>query len=213
MSRSPSFAEMLTSIFKAELAEVRVCLPGKITAVSGDGGRVSVQPQLKDRFLESNGTLEEVSLPVIQNVPVQWPRAGNAALTFPLEAGHFVTLFFSDKDMTKWLLNGTETSPDNNRNHHLSDAIAVPGLYPFGEPFTAYSDSNIVLGFDNGKQVHVKPSEVSLGSETPSDFVALASKVDAALILIKGHQHAVGGTSPTLAALGTNTGSSVVRSE
>jgi len=70
--------------------------------------------------------------PLIFKVPVVFPAAGGGMLSFPIQNGDTVLLIFSKRSIDDWLLSdGTKpVTPSRNRVFSLSDAVAIPGLFP-----------------------------------------------------------------------------------
>lgn len=113
----------------AYMMDVHTCLPASILSVSGNNS-VTVQPMLQRKYV--NGNL--VNLPAIQNVPVYVPRGNNYWIKLPIAQGDLGMILFSERSLDKWLKNagnGVPLDPMDNRKFDLSDAIFLPGLYPF----------------------------------------------------------------------------------
>lgn len=202
MKSEPSLSDVIREALEARLSRLHVCLPGQVKAYDPTTCTADVQPCLQDTFISDEGEASLV-LPVLPNVPVAFPRVGNAVLTFPLAAGDYVRLVFSERSLYKFKISGGVVDPVHLRKHDLSDAIAdVCGVWPTSEAVAAHA-SNIVLGFtDGGAQLHLKPNgEVSLGAETPTNFVAMANKVLDELTLVKTALQTIGAvgtaTDPT----------------
>lgn len=108
-----------------ELAEIHVCLPGKI--VSWDGRMAAVRPSMP-RALANGG---ELAAPQIVSVPVLFPTGlgGSAMISLPLQAGDDVLLFFSEAALDGWL-SGSDDAPDDPRRFDMSDCFAAPMLRP-----------------------------------------------------------------------------------
>lgn len=218
-SPAPRLTEVIRQALESRLARVHVCMPGRITAWSPSTCLADVQPCLKENSLTVGGETT-TTLPVIPDVPVAFPRASSARLTFPLAVGDYVRLVFCERSLHVFRGAGGTVDPLDLRKHDLSDAIAdASGVWPDAEALNVHAQ-NIVLGFVNGAELHLKPGGlISLGSETPLDFVALASLVLARLnaieISFNTHTHAftgapVVGPPPGLPPLGTASGSTVV---
>lgn len=140
--------------------DLHVSIPAKVVRVELAKGLVDAQPLVKDVF---DG--QAVSVPVIPNVPVVWPGAGGYRLTFPIAAGDIVLLVFSDRSLDLWLEKGGEVDPEDPRRHALSDAIAIPGLRSFREPWTGAAEDAAVLGKDGAPQVKASSDAVTIGRE------------------------------------------------
>ena len=74
-----------------------------------------------------------------------------------MNAGDQVLLVFSERSLDVWLSAGGIVDPNDTRKHHISDAIAIPGCYPFNNPITGASASDVVLGNDHS-QIVLQPS-------------------------------------------------------
>lgn len=119
-------ASLLEQSFSQMMRGVHTALPGVITSYSN--GQASVKPQLSRRL--TNGETEE--LPVLNDVPVIWPRSGGASMTFPVKAGDSCLLIFVERSMDEFKGNGSLTAPEDSRQHALSDAVALMGFAHFG---------------------------------------------------------------------------------
>ncbi len=118
--------------------------------------KYAIQP-IKNKY--KDGSAEEPG--VIYNVPVAWHRAGDAFIVLPLKPGHLVTLIFSDKSLEKWLNSGGVVDPEDTRSHHVSDAVAIPGGYPFSDPLAINNDDDIIISNGTGAgrtEMRIKPN-------------------------------------------------------
>jgi hypothetical protein len=89
----------------------------------------SVQPISSVRLADT-----EISLPVLDDVPFCFPRAGGFTLVLPVAAGDVVTLLFTDRMLDGWRGSGRAIAPTDPRSHALADAFAVPlGMWPDAE--------------------------------------------------------------------------------
>ena len=71
-------------------------------------------------------------LPVIPNVPVQWPRGGGMWFSMPLAAGDHVLLVFSEAAIGHWRASGEVAPPGDLRRHSIGYPIALAGIAPDG---------------------------------------------------------------------------------
>jgi hypothetical protein len=106
------------------------------TAVSEP--KVTVQLQILDR--EGN------RLPPIGNVPVVYPRSSMYSIYFPLEVGDQVLCLFA-RDVDAWKQLGGFQAFDGSTDGTLSNCIAIPGGYPFGEPIPGVLTNKMVMGY------------------------------------------------------------------
>ena len=161
-TRSPTLAELLTTLREGIFRDLHVSCTARILSYDAGTHEVSVQPIPADTIENENGELVPLPLPAIVGVPWATLEAGGFHVHVTPVAGDYCTLIFTDRSIDAFLASGTESAPSDLRRHALSDAIAYP-LYGKQRP------SGL-------------PACVSLGGNTGSDdFVALASKVKAAL--------------------------------
>ena len=173
---SPHMQTVVREYVSKRLAGVRVCMPATIRSYDPATQLAACVPV----FAEG-----DTQLPIIHNVPVQWPGGGGYALTFPLLPGDPVLIVFADRSLETWLSVGSVTDPGTARAHSLSDAICLPGVRHRLQalPDAAVDSPELRLnGTTTG--VKVSPLGAHLGDVTASLPVALASLVDAELTKI-----------------------------
>lgn len=122
--------EIIREAIDARTLALRVCLPAKVQAVTGEQ-KVDVQPLLKVRYTTAADP-EDPS--IIQNVPVSMPMGAQWSIKCPVAVGDLGLLLFCDRSMDAFLdSDGASTvDPNDARQHHISDPIFIPGLVPFG---------------------------------------------------------------------------------
>lgn len=199
-SRNPTDAELIRLSFEYLSSSLRVSLPCRVTAVDNSKNIVDCLPLVRLRIPNGDGEQESIEMPVIPDVPVAYPRFGNWIMHAPLSVGDVVLCLFSDVSLDAYRSQSAgapPVDPRDDRQHHLSDAIALP--------LSAYADSanipnlpaHMMLGHAEGSaNAHFKQNEIALGSENPASFVALAAKVDAELTKLKTFFTTIGGPVP-----------------
>jgi hypothetical protein len=198
--RSPTLAQVLRAAIDQALDDVHVMLPGRVEKYDAASQTASVKPVLKRRLkLQGDSELVE-ALPVIPRVPIVFPRAGGFFVSFPIAPGDFVMLVFSERSLDKWLQgNGGDTDPDDFRRHDLSDAVAIPGLYPNSAALSDAHAANMALGKDaGGPQIHFDGTNVHLGAYPAADFLAKATPTESRLAALENAiaTHVHGGVMP-----------------
>ncbi len=176
---TPELAAIMRAAASGALAKVHTAIPAKIVSYDAATQRAVVQPAIQGKF-RAPGSEEviNVELPKIARVPVAFPSAAGFSITWPLSVGDPVTLIFAERSLDEWLTTGNDSNTAADpRRFDLSDAIAIPGGRPFNDPIPA-------AGVEAGVMV-VRATMIKLGSASASDFVALASKVEAQLARIE----------------------------
>lgn len=145
-------AQIVKMGIDAALAGMKKILPGVVLSYDAETSTCSVKPAVHRLVPTAEDPDEDYveEEPVLQNVPVLWPRGRNFRVLGTLEAGDSVLLLVSDRDISGWRRSGKASEPDNAQKHAWSSAVALPGLEADGHEM-----------------------------DTPTDAAALASALDA----------------------------------
>lgn len=153
-----------------QLYDVHTALPGTIISYDSTLQKATIQPSLKKSYLD--GTTQE--MPILNNVPVIFPRAGGASLTFPVVQGDSCLLLFIERSTDLWKSVGGIVAPDDPRKFDLSDAVAIMGLMPFSENSLSENNEDVLLTYKNSN-IRIKSSgeiqietagKIAIGSQT-----------------------------------------------
>ena len=136
-----------------QLYDVHTALPGQIVSYDYTTQKAVIQPCLKKSYLD--GTTQE--MPILNNVPVIFPRAGKASLTFPVVPGDTCLLLFIERSTDLWKSVGGVVAPNDPRKFDLSDAVAIMGLMPFTENSLSDNNEDVLLTY-KGSNIRIKAS-------------------------------------------------------
>lgn len=128
---TPTLGKVITDAIEFVLSNIHTSMPGRIVSYDQSTGLASVQPAISRKYKTE---IVATPLPIISNVPVAMPRAGNALIKIPLSAGDYVLLIFSERGIDRWLENGGVVDPLDPAMFALNDAIAIPSVFPNTEP-------------------------------------------------------------------------------
>lgn len=182
------FTNGVETMVRQIMSEAHHAIPGTVKAVSSTGRSITASPVLS-KILADGRVLPS---PLIYNVPFVWPRtmAGKAGLTMPIAVGDGVLLIMTDRSLESWLTNG-EPVPDDPRQYHLSDAVAIPGLYHFGINLPQQDVNSVVLFYDKAS-ITMKQNGVmvlhAVEIQTDTNIVSSADVV-ASGVSLKNHAH------------------------
>lgn len=195
-TRTPTLAAILNAVKAQTFADLRVSMPARVEKYDDATQLADVQPLLKESYVDEEGERAIARLPVITNVPVVFPGGGGMRITFPVRAGDTVMLVFSDRSIDSWLAQGGEATPEDERRHHLSDAVAWPGLHPNTAPWNGAEENVVTLGDDTSAS-----DFVALATATRAEITELRNTVDALVTKFNTHGHntiaAVSGVTAT----------------
>ncbi len=229
MSEKVSLQEVANNAASRAMRNLYTCAPAKV--VKWDSSKQRANCQILIKRVDKDEEDEDVvsSYPVVPGVPVMFIGAGGFRLTCPIKDGPQGSettglLMFSHLSLDKWLTgSGAEVDPEHAHDHALGDAIFLPGLKPFGDPWSSAPDfMSIGNDGDTGLQIRISADTVILAAtEANAQFVALAQKVADELEKIKTahntHVHVLtisaqsgaGGTGTAAAPVVTYTPASV----
>lgn len=179
-SRSPTLSEVIRQAVNDALIEVHTSMPCRVESYDASKQCVNLQPLIKQAFLDEESTRVAARLPVLVNVPVQFPGSGNFRITFPLAVGSEGMAIFSESSLDTWLDQGGEVDPNDDRRFHLSDAFFLPGIRSFKNALQDAPTDRMTIGVDGGAQIHISESGINIGSNSGAELapVALGDGVD-----------------------------------
>lgn len=149
----PTERDVLDARLEQQALETHVGRPGRVLRYDAATQTADVVPLVRHPVPQPDGSYEFEELPVIPSVPVLWPRVGAWFFALKVEAGDTVQLLFNDCDLGTWRTgDGSVVTPGDLRRHHLSHAVAIPGLYTRGRALAhaPSGDVALVLGSDEG---------------------------------------------------------------
>jgi hypothetical protein len=155
-----SISDTIDKRILRELSNVYTATPGRIESYNPRMRKASVKPMIRKKF--NNGEILE--LPVVDNVPVQFPMGTDAGLRFPLKRNDTCLLVFGMRSLDEWLTRGGIITPDDSRKFDLSDAICIPGLFPFSK-LQLQNNDDCYLFNDSGKIVINDDGKIALGND------------------------------------------------
>jgi len=147
MSINDNMTTLIKTILENRLFDFHTCLPAKINSYDEKKHKAEVQPILK-RILTTDEVLET---PVIANVPVIFPRSKNFIMHYPLEKDDRVLLVFAERSLDNYLTDGSESPPLDGKKFDLTDAVAIPGFFPFNESSSVENNKDFVINFKDKK--------------------------------------------------------------
>lgn len=165
---SPNMTDAIRQSILYQLNNVHTALPASIVEYDFTTQKATVQALLNKVWTDGTDT----PIPILQNVPVIFPRAGGASLTFPVVSGDTCLLLFIERSIDQWLISGGQVSPQDPRKFDLSDAVAIMGLSPFSQESLATNNSDVLLTYKDSSiriqadgEVDIKTSsKVAIGT-------------------------------------------------
>jgi hypothetical protein len=92
--------------------------------------KVDVLPSIDDLLKDGSG---EPGMQIL-GVPIIFPGSSATLISFPINPGDTVLCIFSQRSMDNFKIgNGEPTTANDFRKFSDQDAVAIPGLFPFGK--------------------------------------------------------------------------------
>lgn len=183
--------EGLRFAVKSLLNVTHTCLPGVIITYDYKTQKATVQPSLRKVYQsrDANGNNVVQDMPILNGVPVIFPRSGSSSMAFPVNEGDRVLVLVSERSLDQWISsNDSQVTPADPRQFHLADAVCLPGLYPFSDPLPLKNNQDFVINHE-GSSVTIKgdgeidiktASTVAIGTST-AELLDLVSQLMALL--------------------------------
>lgn len=174
---------------QAIMSAMRVSIPGIIQSFDPDAVTAVVQPAIKGVEHDESGAEVSVSLPLLVDVPVVFPRGGGCTLTFPVKEGDECLVIFADRCIDFWWQSGGIQEPVDGRMHDLSDAFCIVGPQSQAKKISGISTSAVELRSDDGSaKLSLNPENGAISGTAPGGFNLNGLKIlpDGRLQLVDG---------------------------
>ena len=124
--------DIIRTQHKIDMAEIHTAIPCKVVNVYSNNSqqKVDVQPSVNNLLKDGSG---EPGMQIL-GVPVIFPGSSATLISFPINPGDTVMCVFSQRSMDNFKIgNGEPTTANDYRKFSDQDAVAIPGLFPFGK--------------------------------------------------------------------------------
>jgi len=143
-----TFESATKALFEYQMRNIFTAIPAKVMMVENAGEqRVSVKPLVNAVFPDWDDSEE---FPTILSVPLMYPSSSSSAVVFPVHAGDTVLIVFAQSCMDVFKGgDGSAQPPSDYRRFDKRDAIAIPGLFPFGSAINQVSKHTLPHSTDD----------------------------------------------------------------
>ena len=136
----------LSSFIDIKIDKIWTCVVAKIISYNAEERTVSVQPLIKEVFVDKENNAELLLLPQLDDVPLVYLYGGNFELTFPIKEDDECLVFFSKQCIDNWWKSGGEQKPFELRQFDIADGFALVGVFSQ----KIISDKELLPTIDNG---------------------------------------------------------------
>lgn len=150
-------------------------LPATIQSFNSNALTCTAQPAIQAKVRAQDGSTSWVSLPLLVDVPVCFPRGGGCTLTFPIAAGDEALIVFSSRCIDAWWQSGGVQAQAELRMHDLSDGFAIPGPFSQATKISGWSGSSAQLRSNDGTTfIDLNPTTQKVRIVAPGGFDVVA---------------------------------------
>jgi hypothetical protein len=159
---TPNLTNLFDQAIRSHMKDLRVFLPGIVTAVSGD--RVSVQPCVRGAYADSAEA-------VIRDIRLCYPGSKAARFAFKVVPGDDVLIIFADRSLDEWDAagGGVQVQALDPRTHDFSDAVAVPVNLTVGVSLGLLETIETLVGIFIDNAAHLILVTGTSGAASPLD--------------------------------------------
>ncbi len=126
--KEEDIVDVLNNFLFSRFENIHTGIPAQVEGY--EEGTRKAKVKLLVKLVRKNGDILEV--PIIENVPVMFPASAAFTLTFPLAKGDKGLVMFAETGIGNYLNgSGQEVEADSPARFQLTDAMFLPGLYPF----------------------------------------------------------------------------------
>lgn len=152
---------------------LRVAMPGMIKSFNAEKQTATVQPAITENIKIGAEAAQPKELPLLQDVPVHYLRAGIYSITIPVKEGDECLVVFGDSCIDGWWQSGGIQDQMETRRHDLSDAFAIVGLTSVPRALEEYSvDSIRIRNEDNDTFIDLKEELITIESRQDIEVTA-----------------------------------------
>lgn len=124
--------DLMRTQFRIDMQDIHTAIPCKVVNVYSNNQqqKVDVLPSV-DRLLKDGSG--EPGMQIL-GVPVIFPGSMSTLISYPINVGDTVLCVFAQSSMDNFKIgNGEPTTANDYRKFSDQDAVAIPGLFPFGK--------------------------------------------------------------------------------
>lgn len=142
--------ENLRAAIEQHMARMWTSAMGRIVSYDADKQTASIQLTVKSFVKDETGKRKAVDIPILQDVPVQFPGSGGQTMTFPVAAGDEVMVNFLSRASDAQQQSGGDQNPTDASVNSLSHPRAMLGFKSDPRKLSNVSTTATELRSDDG---------------------------------------------------------------
>jgi hypothetical protein len=179
--------EALRLVLEGHQAQVWTALPAIIESFDPAAVTCVAQPAIKAQVRAPDGSTQWVTLPLLLDCPVVFPRGGGCTLTFPVSAGDECLIIFASRCIDAWYSSGGVQVQSEFRMHDLSDGFALPGPFSQATKISGISTNSVQLrSNDASTSIDLNPTTQKVTVTAPGGFYVNGPAYFSSTVIIQG---------------------------
>lgn len=142
--------ENLRAAIEQHLSRFWTSAMGRVVSFDAVKQTASIQLTVKSYFKQEDGTRKAVDVPILTDVPVQFPGAGGQTMTFPVKAGDEAMVNFMSRASDVQQQSGGDQQPSDASMGGLSHPRAMLGFRSNPRALTNVSTTATEVRSDDG---------------------------------------------------------------
>ena len=171
--------EVIDAGIESALLDHHTSLPAEVLSYDNSDQTVQVKVSIAKSIYD-----EVVEYPILDKIPVVFPRTKKSGLTFPIESGDEGLLVFIERNIDKWYSNGSGSAPLDGRRFDINDAVFLAGLFnvknvmePSQEEGVELRGKDLLIGNAETESINISSKKLTIGSgEDSIDLVDILSQ-------------------------------------
>ncbi len=166
MTSPNTMTDAIRNAILYQLSNIHTAFPARIVDYDYTIKQAVVQPLINKVYTDrtivpategvtADGPIQ--AMPLLNNVPVIFPFASGASITFPVNKGDYCLVICCERAIDLFLTFGGQVTPNDPRKLDLSDAVAIMGLLPFTETSPADNNTDFLISYA-GSKIRIKPT-------------------------------------------------------
>lgn len=150
------------------LSGLWTAIPCYVTKINFADMTVELQPTIMAKIRQQDGTLINVKLPILLDVPIMFQGGGGFTATFPIAAGDEALAIFATLCIDSWWQSSGVQTQAELRMHDLSDAFALIGPRSKPRVISGISTNSAQLRTDDGTTFAEVKSDQTVNIAAPA---------------------------------------------
>lgn len=142
--------EQIRAAIEQHMSRTWTSAMGRVVSYDAAKQTASIQLTVKSFVKGEDGKRKAIDIPVLQDVPVQFPGSGGQTMTFPVKAGDEVMVNFMSRASDAQQQSGGDQNPTDASVNSLSHPRAILGFKSAPKALSNVSTSATEIRSDDG---------------------------------------------------------------